>query len=574
MPPSGRKTMNMENNNIFLSRANIFPSAGSIYGLITVVLLLAGCADSGLGGLVSKKHVILPEDGKEKIIPVQPVIKSKNTITIKPEKVKPQTMIVKPSSQELTAFAFIDKRAKACQAELTKWRQTIFVKQRPPEGWNECLMVLDRISRRYRVLQHKIMTNHSLDITNEYPRLLEDDIIFQASPCNGLDQQTTGVMEKVARRELVTALIVNSKQGNYQEVVLLYNRLSAVSDDHISPKIKELYAEAQLKNNNPAAAARIFVELNKKCADFSPMLMGQLAARLFLAAGNMAAAGNEYKNLLDYYTGLQGDEIRIREQLSFLQDAEQHQQELNWFSAVLRGSLSFNGRHLSKEMTRAMTSLDSNYPQTIFTEKAREIYAPCEERMRTWVAEQLALAEKLMVEKKFTRAREILSAVSNGPLPFELEEQVVQFAEQIRLAKEKEKKTRQQLIEHARDIQWEEGIKLLDNRQYDEAIAVFTALLDSAYHDKAEKRLLETKRQAAVNLRRKSAGLFIKARNTADPLRRGELLLEARRILLEILKKYPQVDITAKVKQNLKVIEEDIFQLNPQLLDSGQTSVK
>ncbi len=564
----------MENNNIFLSPTNFFQSAGSIYGLITVVLLLAGCADSGLGGLVSKNHVPLPEASEEKIIPVEPVIKSENTITIKPEKVEPRTITVKTSSQELTAFAFIDKRAQACQAELTKWQQTIFVKQRPPEGWDECLMALDRISRHYRALQHKIMINQTVDITNDYQRLLEDDILFQASPCNGLDQQKTGAMEKAARRELETALIVNSKQGNYQEVVLLYNRLSAVADDNISPNIKELYAEAQLKNNNPAAAAEIFVELKKKYADFSPMFMGRLAARLFLAAGNVAAAENEYKNLLDYYAGLQGDAILIREQLTFLEDAEQHQRELDRFSAVLRGSLSFNGQHLSKEMSRAMTALDSNYPETIYAEKARKIYVPCEERMRAWVAEQLALADTLMVEKKFTRAREILSDVTNGPLPFELEEQVVQLAEQIRLAEEKEKDTQQQLIEHARDIQWEEGVKLLDSRQYDEAIAVFTALLDSNYHDKAEKRLLETKRMAAVNLRRKSAGLFIKARNSADPLRRGELLLEARRMLLEILEKYPQVDIAAKVKQNLKVIEEDIFQLNPQLMDSGQASKK
>jgi tetratricopeptide (TPR) repeat protein len=535
--------------------------------LITLLLLPIGCADSGLGGLTVKKHVPLPEVGN-KDIPPSPAVKNRNA-AVRPERMRPMLINQKTALQKIDSV-FVKRRMRTYQDELEKWQGTVSGGNGPPEGWDECLMSLKQIAGRYRKLQNKIIRGQTTTDPDVYTKLLQEDVLFQASPCNNLVRQGTGGMVAAAGQQLETDLRAAGQQGNYQEVISLYEQLDSVAEGRISPEIMMLYADARLKSNNPAAAAEVFSKLKIKYSDYSPWLMGQQTARLFLAAGNIDSARNEYENLLDYYGTLQSDETVIREQLAFLQNAGRHRQELSWFSAVLRGSLNFNGQHLSREMMGAMAGLESNFPGTVYTEKAREIYVPCEKQMRAWADKQLAMVENLIADKQFVQAGEILKTVSSGPLPVELEGRINQFDKQINLGENEEKETQQQLIEHARKTQWQEGVKLLDSRRYDEAIAVFTALLDSDYREKAEEHIAEAQKSAAIDLRRRSAGLFIKARKTADPQLKGELLVEARQMLLEIIEKYPQVDIIDKVRQNLKVIEEDIFQLDPGLLDNEE----
>ena len=566
----------MHKNN-FSGAANGCRCLLSILGLVTV-LLLAGCADSGLGGLAGKKHVPLPDSDRnvpprtESRSPARPDGKitpavTRTTSTRYAPAVSAPEPEIEPKLRQ-KALAFVRERSQAYQAEMAKWRSRNFAGEMPPEGWDECLQALERIAGRYGELRRKIIRSR-LNV-DEYTSLLADDVLFQASPCNTLGRQINQGMGPAACRELETALRDNSGQGNYQEVISLYKRLASVVAGEIAPEIKELYADALLKTGTPAAAAKVYGELAEKYAGFSPWPMKQQAARLYLAAGRVAEAENEYNELLAYSAGLREKETTIREQLAFIENAAQHRQELSWFSAVLRGVLSFDGCRLTREMSGAMAALESNFPETVYTRKARELYEPCAEQARAWLDRELARAENFLAEKKFAEAREALAALSSGAMPDELAARLQELDEQIRLAEAEEQETQQQLVEHARQVQWQEGVKLLDSRRYDDAIAVFTALLDSEYGPEAEKRIAEAQKQAAGELRRRSAGLFIKARKTADPQRKGELLLESRQMLLLILEKYPQVDIAGKVKQNLQVIENDIFQLDPALLSGDK----
>ncbi len=543
-----------------------------ISGLVVGGMLLAGCADSRIGGLMTaKKHVPLPDRGRQDV-PARPIAEVKRKAAVSPEKMKPRPLPKKIEMLQVDTD-FIKQRSSAYQDELEKWRKTVFSRERPPEGWTECLVALKRISGRYRKFQDKIKMNRTGVTTRNYQQLLQEDINFQASPCNSLARPTTNALNSAGCRQLEAALQRRSAEGNYQEVISLYEQLSDFSDDEISPEIMKFYAQALVKSGNPAAAAEVLIKLEKKYGSYSPRLMGRQAARLFLAAGNTNAAVTEYDKLLAYYDSLRKEEPVIREQLDFLRNPEAHSRELSWFSAVLRGSLLFNGRHLSREMIQAMTGLNNYFPETIYTEKAGKIYTSCEERMRDWVGRQLDLVEKLVSDKQFDRAREVLTVVGSGPLPVDFEEQASRLDRRINMSREQEEERRQQLIAHARNVQWQEGMNLLDSRQYDEAIAVFTALLEADdYREEAEKQISAAKRQAAVDLRRQAAGLFIKAGKTADPQLKGEFLLEARQTLLEILTKYSQVDIIDKVRENLKVIEGDILQLDPGLLEQEQTS--
>ena len=77
---------------------------------------------------------------------------------------------------------------------------------------------------------------------------------------------------------------------------------------------------------------------------------------------------------------------------------------------------------------------------------------------------------------------------------------------------------------------------------------------------------------AAREERRKAADLFIRYTKTNDVEGQKKLLIESRKILKEILVKYPDVDIAEKVRGNIKRVEQEMNAIDPTLLskvDSG-----
>ncbi|OGR04468.1 MAG: hypothetical protein A2511_02370 [Deltaproteobacteria bacterium RIFOXYD12_FULL_50_9] len=124
----------------------------------------------------------------------------------------------------------------------------------------------------------------------------------------------------------------------------------------------------------------------------------------------------------------------------------------------------------------------------------------------------------------------------------------------------------QQANQQTQAIQWSEAVNLLDSRRYDEAIELFSSLLGTPYEEEAKAKIELAVNQAANENRRQAANLFVKARKTQDQKDKEELLLESRQLLLDILKKYPGTEIIDKVKPNLKIIEDQIRNIDPALL--------
>ena len=72
-------------------------------------------------------------------------------------------------------------------------------------------------------------------------------------------------------------------------------------------------------------------------------------------------------------------------------------------------------------------------------------------------------------------------------------------------------------------------------------------------------------------MRRKAAGLFLKARNTSDPVAKKQFLMQSRDLLRQAIEEYPQADIIDKIKQNLQVLEEQIS-TQPDLRNTGRAT--
>jgi hypothetical protein len=95
-------------------------------------------------------------------------------------------------------------------------------------------------------------------------------------------------------------------------------------------------------------------------------------------------------------------------------------------------------------------------------------------------------------------------------------------------------------------------------------------LLGSAYADESRRLIREASQEAAAELRREAAGLFVRARRSDNPERAREFAVESWTLLRRIVSRYPDSDIIPRVWDNLVPVEEFLESLEPGLVDRLQ----
>jgi len=123
-------------------------------------------------------------------------------------------------------------------------------------------------------------------------------------------------------------------------------------------------------------------------------------------------------------------------------------------------------------------------------------------------------------------------------------------------------------LENTQELEgrWNEGMRLMEGAQYDKAIEIFTPMLETEYAAKAGKKIAEASLLAAEAERRKAADFFIRFTKAPDVESRKKLLIESRKCLLDILVKYPEVEITEKVLGNIKRVEKEMNAIDPNFI--------
>ncbi|MBW1792683.1 MAG: hypothetical protein JRJ14_10605 [Deltaproteobacteria bacterium] len=91
--------------------------------------------------------------------------------------------------------------------------------------------------------------------------------------------------------------------------------------------------------------------------------------------------------------------------------------------------------------------------------------------------------------------------------------------------------------------------------------------MNSEYQNRALRKIDKATQIAAIDMRKRAALLFSKSRKISGMEKKAALLLESRSILQEIIRRYPEAKIIDKVVVNLDVIENQIRNLDPSLLD-------
>jgi hypothetical protein len=104
--------------------------------------------------------------------------------------------------------------------------------------------------------------------------------------------------------------------------------------------------------------------------------------------------------------------------------------------------------------------------------------------------------------------------------------------------------------------------KLIEEENFDEALAKIETLRDA---QNMNPEIKELKRVATERLikreRNKAAKYFLMARKTADPTKKGELLLSSYDILKALIENYPSSPMIEKLNDNLRTVREELTKL-------------
>jgi len=469
--------------------------------------------------------------------------------------------------------------------ELDKQSLTANLSQEETEQMVTCFKNLRQVIDRYNAVQATVLQGGSDTLTGgEMMALQNMDIDFLESPCGKMlattdeggpifasQSKTTDLFQLEAVIERYTA----NKQ--YEEIVQTWLQVPPEQVDRVTLKTRLRYANALMYLHQEDQAAKVYqqiVDQMSASGEQSTDLVSlrKMLADLYTASGNYPAAEEQYKKISQDFNALSSTDEWSKLQLSILERSVAGSPELTEYSGLLRNYLGFIPEKDGYKVVWQAEDFLENYPYSAVTSNVDLIKTKAQEKADEWMNDFMAKVDQLVAEKKF---QEAITMVDNAPVDLMDEDKrnaLKAKKEDFVMAEAVEKETVK--LSNMQELQqkWNSGMLLVKGERFDEAIAVFTELLNTEYGSKAQEKIVEVSELAAREERRKAADLFIRYTKTADVESQKKLLIESRSILKEILVKYPDVDIADKVRGNIQRVEQEMNAIDPSMLsrlDSG-----
>lgn len=453
----------------------------------------------------------------------------------------------------------------------------------PPVGWQECFILLKKACDGYGWLQQEILETEAvagreLDQRQDIWDIYQSDIRFMENGCEStFDAGVTIAADWLERyRQAVveqSTLLPQSEadREKYDELLETERNLTkAFAGWAVSPENKELYSLALLRDGQIQAAAKILHDsLDSEKWDAKSVARRRHLADLLLTAKQYEEAKKQYKELENYFNSLKTDDQWVASQLTYLATIDAEAEDFVLYQAVLRAYLTFDGRRIPDGMHNSLTQLVSRYPESPLAKEAGHLFLQVEEQSRTWIEGQLLLANNLVEGKEYSQAVTIFDDLLAHELSDELRT-VIQMSKDAALADTVlDQEMQQQEAAEKMATQWDEAARLFDSQRYDDAITAYRALLQTSFDAESKNMIKKATSAAAAEMRQKAAALAMKARKSDKLEDQKAYLLESWQLLMQILKKYPEVDIIDKVTQNLKTLEEQINLVDPELIEKA-----
>ncbi|MGA1825433.1 MAG: hypothetical protein ACMUIP_12310 [bacterium] len=123
------------------------------------------------------------------------------------------------------------------------------------------------------------------------------------------------------------------------------------------------------------------------------------------------------------------------------------------------------------------------------------------------------------------------------------------------------KRTELHLKQREEEKDFEKGKREYEKGNYTKALAIFEKSLETSLADEAEIMIKNCISKIVANERKRSAEIFLKAKDESNPEKKKELLQESYDILDKILQEYSRTTYKNKINANLKIIKQELRKL-------------
>ncbi len=499
-----------------------------------------------------------------------------------PESISKKVRFLLPST------AFINARIAAYNKKLDDWRQLqnqssiLDFNQEDTEKIVNCFQDIQRVLNGYTNMHDMIeqLNSSSPPIINavDILELQRTDIEFLEGACNRLMvfSESKNAMQSTKPTDISqieTLLKRHWDAKEYEDVVQTWSKIPDSQIGNIDKKTKVLYGHALMFLHQEERAAEVYQQIvNQTVASDEQrndlLSLRKILADLYTASGNYPAAQQQYLEILKEYQGLGSIDKWSKTHLSILKNHDEKSPELVKYSGILRNYMGFIPEQDGYKFVWQADTYLKNYPNSPVAADVTMMRADALKRADAWFNNVFVEVDRLSKDKQFAEAIKKLQAIPDDIVSPEQRLKIRDKNDALALSdavqRETEKMSKMQELQH----RWNNGLSLLDEGKFDEAVAVFKGFQDTEFATKAEEKLKEISVIAAKAERRKAAQLFVRFTKTSNPEYKKRLLIEARKLLTDILVKYPDIDFADKVRDNIKTVEKEMNSLDPNLLPS------
>lgn len=495
------------------------------------------------------------------------------------------------SAVVLPSIDYVNDRIFEYGRKLERWKEldqqsvVMTLNEEQTESMVRCFRDLQKVLNGYDrlyddLLQRNVISEAELFRTEDVLELQKMDIAFLDSVCGRMLSTTEDKAAGWQQREegadlnqIETLIERYSSSKEYDEVVQVWLKIPQYQVERVDLKTKILYGNALIYLDQQEKAAEIYQQIVDEMSvsreqPTDVLSLRKTLADLYTASGDYLAAEGQYDQISTDYSNIGRIEEWSKLQLSILERSTKGSPELTEFSRLMRDYLSFQPEKDGYKVIWQADKYLQSYPYSPVSSNVDVIKEDALRRADEWFEAFFIQVDQYTGEKKFQDAMDLLQNIPEEIIGADKIQLVKTRIDELVLAEAVERETLK--IERMQDLQrrWNQGMLLADQDDYDGAIVIFTELLDTSYQGKAQVKIEELSLQAAKADRRKAAELFIRFTKTTDIEGKKRLLVESRRVLKEILIKYPEVDIAKKVVGNIDRVEKEMNELDPMLLPS------
>ncbi|NOQ45181.1 MAG: hypothetical protein GQ559_00655 [Desulfobulbaceae bacterium] len=497
--------------------------------------------------------------------------------------------VAAPPSRDvlMPVLTLINDRIFAYEQKLESWKEfnekaaSLNLEQEQVDRINACRQQLHDIFLSYNALHERILAKDSVRSSE----LLAGDFLLELEKkdINYLESDCTQLFSSEAReptwmkttrsktlheeeQDIRSALTT----GNFEQVIVLYEKLPLESGEVAPHEATFAYGKSLMKTHREVEARKVFKDLlehirQQDQAQWEFRLM-QIIGDLEFGLEVYGAAGKQYEEITGIYSELSEKNDWARQQLAALNASDQQSKEVKVYASLLLSYLGYNPDRDGFAVLQKGELFIEQYPYSPVASSADVIVAEAREQADKWFSGLLAEVDRLEAERKFQEALLRIERVPRNVLPFDKQGLLNAKATELTTAESIAIETKRLVQEQTLQEDWNTAMTYLEAKEYDQAIEIFTGLRTTSYEDKALSRIDEAARLAAREDRRRAAELFVRANRTHDLKSRKKLLFASRRLLQDILVKYPQSELTEKVTRNLSRIDEELNAIDPTLL--------